>query len=278
MKKIYHVFLFTVLFILFNSVFASFSAFAAEKLPVDIYLDGTKTEIEAYLIDGVAYVDMENFCKTVDNANVIWDHSKLVMDVCSDTTWIRVEYPWDYLASNGRYFYIDFTPQIISDKLFMPVRLMSKLYCQYVNWNEISSSVEIVSTGEVLENGDTYYNSDDLYWLSRIINAESRGEPLLGKIAVGNVVMNRVCSPAYPDTIYGVIFDKRFGVQFTPTVNNAIYKTPSDESILAAKICLEGYSVSNSAIYFLNKKTAQNNWIVNNRPFLKTIGNHSFYS
>jgi N-acetylmuramoyl-L-alanine amidase len=88
--------------------------------------------------------------------------------------------------------------------------------------------------------GDQYYDSDDVKWLSRIINAEAEAEPLEGKIAVGNVVLNRVASDEFPDTIYSVIFDKANGVQFSPTASGAIYNTPTDESVLAAKMCLDG--------------------------------------
>lgn len=76
------------------------------------------------------------------------------------------------------------------------------------------------------------YNADDLYWLARIISAESRGESLDGKIAVGNVVLNRVASSDFPDTIYGVIFDDRWGGQFEPVRNGTIYQTPTEDSVL----------------------------------------------
>ena len=98
-----------------------------------------------------------------------------------------------------------------------------------------------------------------------------------GKIAVGNVILNRVRSKDYPNTIYGVIFDRRYGVQFSPVSNGTIYNTPSNESIIAAKICLEGYSVSTEILYFVNPKVAPNSWASKNRPYFDTIGNHAFY-
>ena len=58
-----------------------------------------------------------------------------------------------------------------------------------------------------------YYNSTDLYWLSRIISAEAKGEPLAGQIAVGNVVLNRTRSAAFPNTVKDVIFDKKYGAK-----------------------------------------------------------------
>ena len=130
----------------------------------------------------------------------------------------------------------------------------------------------------LLKSADKFYREDEVYWLSKIISAESRGESLEGKIAVGNVVLNRVRSAQFPNTIYGVIFDKKFGVQFTPVANGTIYQEPTAESIIAAKICLEGYSLSNDILYFLNPKYSTASWVQSNRPFAFTIGNHSFYN
>ena len=107
-----------------------------------------------------------------------------------------------------------------------------------------------------------YNREDKLYWLSRIISAESRGEPLEGQIAVGNVVLNRVDSPDFPDTIYGVIFDDRWGGQFTPVRNGTIYQEPTEQSIQAAKLCLEGVNVAKDSLYFLAPALTNNHWIL----------------
>ena len=126
--------------------------------------------------------------------------------------------------------------------------------------------------------GDAVYDPDALYWLSRIISAESRGEPLAGQIAVGNVILNRVRSTAFPNTIWGVIFDRKDGVQFTPVANGTVYASPYWISTVAAKICLEGYSVSTSALFFYEPSKATSYWIENNRPYLFTVGHHRFFS
>ena len=75
----------------------------------------------------------------------------------------------------------------------------------------------------------------------------------------------------------GLIFDKKYGVQFTPTLDGAIYDDPTTSSIIAAKRALLGEDISKNSLYFLNPKTAQNTWIIKNRTFLMTIGNHDFY-
>ncbi len=124
---------------------------------------------------------------------------------------------------------------------------------------------------------DKFYREDEVYWLSRIISAESRGEPQIGQIAVGNVVLNRVKSNLFPNTIYSVIFDRKYGVQFSPIANGSIYLTPHPTAVLSAKICLEGTNVAGQALYFLQPKTSTSSWIQNNRKYLFTIKNHDFY-
>jgi N-acetylmuramoyl-L-alanine amidase len=138
---------------------------------------------------------------------------------------------------------------------------------------------ELVLSGKLapILHADKYYRDDEVLWLGRIIHAEAQGEPLLGKIAVGNVVLNRVKSAYYPNTIYGVIFDRKYGVQFSPILNGTIYNTPNFNSTLAAKICLEGFDVSDGAFFFLAPHLATSSWIPKSREYAFTISNHDFY-
>ena len=120
------------------------------------------------------------------------------------------------------------------------------------------------------------YN-DAVYWLARIVEAEAGGEPFKGKVAVGEVILNRVESDEFPNTIWGVIFDDKFGIQFEPVANGTIYNTPSSESIKAAKTALNGSNYIGNCLYFLNPTIAQSNWITKNREYYTTISNHEFY-
>ena len=121
------------------------------------------------------------------------------------------------------------------------------------------------------------YTPDELYWLARIIEAEAGGEPMEGKIAVGNTILNRVKSADYPDTIYGVIFDRNWGVQYTPTSNGTIWNDPSGDAWDAARRCLEGENLVEDCLFFLNPRIAKSFWIVENREYCCTIGGHDFY-
>ena len=113
--------------------------------------------------------------------------------------------------------------------------------------------------------------------MSRIINAESAGEDFKGQVAVGDVILNRVRSKEFPNTVYGVIFDRKYSVQFEPVLNGSIYNHPTEKSIAAAKISMTTPSSVGNCLYFFNPTTASSSWISKNRQYFTSIGNHDFY-
>ncbi|WP_205684235.1 cell wall hydrolase [Clostridium formicaceticum] len=158
---------------------------------------------------------------------------------------------------------------ISTDTIYVGQVLETKKITQSVNVAQASSNT-VVTRGS--------QRDDDIYWLSRIIHAEAQGEPYQGKVAVGNVVLNRVRSGNFPNSIYGVIFDRQDGyVQFSPVIDGTIHNTPDRDSIQAATDALNGVRPVGEALYFLNPRKATNFWIVANRRFMKTIGDHDFY-
>ena len=129
-----------------------------------------------------------------------------------------------------------------------------------------------------LSRGTTTTAATNLYWLSRIIHAEAEAEPYAGKVAVGNVVINRANSGTFASTIKGVIFEYSHGLpQFSPVADGTIYKTPSAISVQAAKAALADERPVGTSMFFFNPDKSAGSWIVNNKTFVKTIGNHDFY-
>lgn len=114
-------------------------------------------------------------------------------------------------------------------------------------------------------------HQSDLDLLARLIHAEARGESYEGKLAVGQVVLNRVASSQFPNTIQEVIYQPR---QFTPTSNGAIHNTPNVDSIRAAKEVLSNHEPSD-IYYFYNPSIATSSWIFT-RETVQQIGNHVF--
>ena len=171
-----------------------------------------------------------------------------------------------------------FSPSVIMSDGRMYVPASSLLRAMGLTESRTQTAVSVSGTLKPLATAAKYYREDEVFWLARIITAEARGESLLGQIAVGNVIMNRVASGQYPNTIYGVIFDRKWGVQFSPVLDGSIYNTPTYNATLAAKICLEGTKLSQQSLFFLNPITAESSWIIHSREYLYSIGGHDFYS
>ena len=96
-------------------------------------------------------------------------------------------------------------------------------------------------------------------------------------IAVGNVVLNRVASGQFPNTVKEVVFDRKYGVQFEPVSNGTIYDRPTDSAMLAAKLCLEGAAPVGDSLYFYAPALSAGTWISTSRAYYGTIGCHKFY-
>ncbi len=109
--------------------------------------------------------------------------------------------------------------------------------------------------------------------LARLIHAEARGESLEGQIAVGAVVINRVKSPLFPNTIKEVVHQPR---QFSPIEQNSLPQTPVSSAVEAASRALAGEDPSGGAIFFYNPRTARFQEYWDTRPVIKIIGNHNF--
>ncbi len=115
------------------------------------------------------------------------------------------------------------------------------------------------------------YNSN-LNLLARVIYGESRGEPYTGQVAVGAVVMNRIKSSSFPNTLSGVVYQSG---AFDAVKDGQVNLAPNSTAIKAAQDAMNGWDPSYGAIYYFNPSTATNKWIWS-RPMTVTIGKHRF--
>lgn len=261
-------------------ILSSFSAVrAASTSSVDVFVNGKKLETSdtPRIINATTYVPLRAICELFGADSISWNDGKKTATVHARGIKIHITQGNTYIEANGRYFASGEPIRNIDGRLYLPVRLIAAAFASTVSWDGTSYTVRITDSGKAPISGSSYYDANEVYWLSRIIYAESGAEPFRGKIAVGNVVMNRVASAQFPNSVYGVIFDKKYGVQFSPVSNGAIYKTPNSDSVIAAKICLEGFSVNDKVLYFMNPALATNTWISKNRPYAFRIGTHNFY-
>lgn len=112
----------------------------------------------------------------------------------------------------------------------------------------------------------------NLYLLAKCIHAEARGEPYIGMVAVGAVILNRVASPDFPNTIYGVIYQPW---AFTATHDGQINLEPNRAAYQAAQDALNGWDPSYGSLYYYNPNTATSAWIFSKQT-VTVIGDHVF--
>ena len=116
------------------------------------------------------------------------------------------------------------------------------------------------------------YTSSDLYLLAKCIHAEARGESYTGQVAVGAVILNRVDSPSFPNTIAGVIYQNG---AFTAVSDGQINLEPNQQAMNAAQDALNGWDPTYGCIYYYNPAVATSSWIFS-RQTVTTIGKHVF--
>ena len=124
-------------------------------------------------------------------------------------------------------------------------------------------------TGSVAAAG---YNESETYLLGRLVHGEARGEPYVGKVAVAAVVLNRVRSSSFPNTIAGVIYQAG---AFDAVLDGQINLTPDEDSLRAARDALAGWDPTGGCLYYYNPVTATNEWIWT-REVQLSIGKHNF--
>mgnify|MGYP003307144701 CR=1 FL=1 len=127
-----------------------------------------------------------------------------------------------------------------------------------------------LGSGSSSNNGG--YSSSDIYLLAKVIAAEARGESYTGQVAVGAVVLNRVDSSSFPDTISGVVYQKG---AFSAVTDSNWSVAPDSSARKAAQDAINGWDPSGGALYYYNPAKTSNRWI-RSRPVITTIGRHLF--
>ncbi len=253
--------------------------YPAGAMAVTLYKDG-KQVLKGHVADigGTVYVPVQRFADLFGSFRTVYTEATEQVVITNTNLSITVKVGDPYITVNERIFYTGKQVLSLGGWIFVPMTAMCKALGATVTIRAGYYDAFITSGNPArVAWASDYYDSTDLYWLSRIISAEAKGEPLTGQIAVGNVVLNRVRSSQFPNTVKGVIFDTKYGTQFSPVASGTIYSQPTESAVRAAKICLEGYSLSSKILYFYNPRIASSSWIGNTRPYIMTIGNHKFY-
>lgn len=238
---------------------------------VTVTVDGTELEGTAFAENGTTYVPLVSLLRAMGGWETTWEQSTATAYSETDHFSLSVPVGRQQVGVDAYFFDLN-APSIVRDgRTYVPLRSVAGLLGGRVSFSGWHTPVTVTTTDGIS------YTENDLYWLSRVISAESQGERLRGQIAVGNVVLNRVASREFPNTIQSVIFDTKDAVQFEPTSNGTIYHPPTQQSLLAARLALAGATVVDDCMYFFNPSLSQGTWIRQNCTYYTTIGCHRFY-
>ena len=232
------------------------------------------------MVDPEAVVEEENGVVTVTSAKVeqVADAAGDTASVVQETLNMTAVAGAPYIVANGRYLYAKDGLPLLNGSVAAPVRVLAEVFNLEVAFDSEEQTVLLAhrwwgDTSAYIAPGDSYYSASDLLWLSRIIHAESGNQSLTGKIAVGNVVLNRVRSTSFPNNVYDVLYQKN---QFSPASNGSLNCTPNAESEIAAKLALDGAQVVPTALFF--NRAGSSSYASRTRAYVTTIGAHAFYA
>ncbi len=234
-----------------------------------IYVNGEKSGITAIAVDGRYYVSVSGFAKAVDPGTSfkISDNGS-TCTVSAKGIDIKAVKGKIYIEANERALP---TPKLSADggKVTAPLDIMAKIFSVSVTYAD--DRVNVTESDGYIKSGDDIYDADTLDLLSRVMYCEAGEEPFDGLLAVGAVIMNRVSTAGFPNTVYAVVYQKN---QFTVVDSDSFFNEPNERSIIAAKMCLEGYRYDKRVLFFDATGDA---WASKNRNFLYKLGNHYFY-
>jgi len=237
---------------------------------IKIIIDDEILELdeEPYIENARTFVPIRFIAEALNVDKILWNDERKTATLANDSKTIELTLGSNIAKVNGKEVELDAPISVYEGRTFVPVRFVSEIFECIVKW-DYNNYMVLIDTENT--------SAEDLYWLSRIVHAESKGESFEGKLSVANVIINRKNSPDFPDTIKGVVFDTKHGYQYTPAANGTIYNSPSSESIRATTLALAGNNNISDCLYFLNPRKATNNWIIENKTFYKRIGLHDFY-
>ena len=250
----------------------------AEDVETGLLIDGAHApaEVDLTLRDGVSYVALAPMAQALDPAaQVSWDAASGTVTVKTAALSLTARVGQLYLEANGRYLYLSDGVQLVGSAVMVPLWAAAEAFDATLGWDAAAGVVTVTRGSGAILPGDAYYDQEDLFWLSRVITAESGNQPLEGQMAVGIVVMNRVANPIYPNTVEGVLAQKN---QFSTYRNGKLAeRTPYTSSVIAAKLVLDGGVVEEvaEALYF---DSTPNSWAARNRECIAVIGGHRFYN
>lgn len=262
------------------------------------YLNGKQiTNMKLMDVNGVPYCMVKYFFEnSLATAKVYWANSGSNVKGTTangESLTLLAQPGSQYMYVNGQSVYVANGIKIKDGYTMAPIEKLAAVFSgssTYYDWN---LKAYVVTTGAYLAGSAAQtaaavqptntaaaggyqpsgnYDAQAVDLIARVIDAEAGSMSLEGKVSVGNVIMNRVASKEFPNTVYGVIYQRN---QFT-VVNSARFQnTPSAASVTAAKMALDGVNYVPGAMFY--NVTGMRTWASQNRPYLMTFQGHDFY-
>ncbi len=226
-------------------------------------------------IDGIfgwgTYWAVRNFQSDygLDIDGLVGAETKAVLNRVSkfDKNWVH-----EQIRSGSEFTYYGGTPLEQQTKKKTPAKGTAPKGGTPKGNNEGGGGADTSSPTPTSVNVPSGYSQNDIQLMANAVYGEARGEPYEGQVAVAAVILNRVESPSFPNTVSGVIFEPR---AFTAVADGQIWMTPNETAKRAVLDALNGMDPSGGAIYYFNPNTATSSWIWS-RPQIKRIGQHIF--
>ena len=247
-KKIVIVF---ILLIFISSISFSQEVFVSVQINED-YLETSKPNI---LIKDKTYIIAKDFINAI-NEEIIWDGKKRDVIINFENDKLVFNVDTKKVLLNKKILSSDIKPIIREDRTYIPLRYISEFFGFKVKWEQNSYNVVLEKENLKINKefiNESHYTKKDIKWLSKIVDVESDYASMPMKLAIANVVLNRVKSSRFPDSIKDVIFQVDVHVQFPPAHKEGFKNiNPSLKSIIAAKNALEGKNNISKCLFFNN--------------------------
>ncbi len=252
------------------TAFAAHDNVAGYDIPIDIKINGVqlKTPVNSFLENGTVYVPVRALCESL-GATVAWEEATETATVTKDG--VTLNFSEINPSMHKAIMY--------KDSFFTPVRVIAEAFGFKVDWDNKLYNVHITMEGYTIPDAYVDYNSfsdEDVILLAKLIYAEAGACTFQEQLGIGGVIINRLVSPSYPNTISGVIYDTKWSVQFPPAFDGSLDRDPSGVAIIAAKCVMHGTNVVGGSIGFTYTGDTTS-WITQNMTLVVAFDSISFY-
>lgn len=257
MKKIYF-----IVFLVISLFLSSVPVIGlSEDIPVSIIVNGKflYTDSAPFIEGGRTYVPLRFVAEAFGIETIDWDGEHQVVYIKHEGKKIFLGIDRKIAVVDRQLFTLEKPAKLVNGRTMVPLRFIAETFDCKIEWDALTYSVVLTKENLVVPTAsiaNINYTREDILWLAKIVTVEARNLSYEGKLAVANVVNNRKKSTAFPNSIYDVIFQIDYHVQFPPAHKSGFKEsTPTLDSILAAKMALNGVNNIDRCLFF------------NNRPF-----------